>query len=123
MKKLFVFAILVTIVASTVNAVVAEGINEIVGEWKFESPRAPFGYTAGIIVFSEKEGNLAGEVEFEDGYKIQLKKVKYTGNVISCELYIEYEHISVEAKVEGKKLAGTVETLDGELEITAEKVK
>ena len=77
MKKLLVFAFLVAIVAGTVNAAVATGNSDVVGEWKYEVPTAPYGYEAGTIVITEKEGKLTGQVKFEDGYKIDLKNVTF----------------------------------------------
>ena len=74
MKKLLVFAFLIAIVVGTVNASEASGNKEVVGEWKYEVPSAPYGYEAGTLVINEKEGKLAGQVKFADGYKIELKK-------------------------------------------------
>lgn len=123
MKKLLVFAFLVAIVAGTVNAAVATGNKEVVGEWKYEVPTAPYGYEAGTLVFNEKEGKLVGEVKFSDGYKIELKNVTYAEGVLKCGLYVDYEYVSIKAKVDGKKMTGAVDTPEGEMKLTAEKVK
>ena len=122
MKKLLVFAFLLAIVAGTVNAAVA-GNKDVVGEWKYEVPSAPYGYEAGTLVISEKEGKLAGHVKFEDGYKIELKNLTYADGVLKCGLYVDYEYVSIKAKVDGKTLSGGVDTPEGEMKITAKKVK
>ncbi len=123
MKKLLVFAFLVAIFAGNVNAAVGMANNDVVGEWKYEVPSAPYGYEKGVLVLSEKEGKLTGQVKFEDGYKIELKNVTYTDGVFKCGLYVDYEYVSIKAKIDGKKLAGAVDTPEGEMKITASKVK
>lgn len=123
MKKLLVFAFLVAIVAGSVNAAVAKGNSDVVGEWKYEVPTAPYGYEAGTLVFSEKEGALTGLVKFEDGYKIDLKNITYADGVLKCGLYVDYEYVSIKAKVDGKSITGTVDSPDGEMKLTAKKTK
>lgn len=123
MKKLLVFAFLAAIVAGTVNAAVATANKEVVGEWKYEVPTAPYGYEAGTLIFTEKEGELAGQVKFADGYKIDLKKITYADGVLKCGLYVDYEYISIKAKVDGKTLTGAVDTPEGEMKVTAKKIK
>lgn len=123
MKKLLVFAFLVAIVSGTVNATVATGNKDIVGEWKYEVPSAPYGYESGTLVLNEKEGELSGQVKFADGYKIDLKNITFTEGVLKCGLYVDYEYVSIKAKVKGKDLSGAVDTPEGEMKITAKKVK
>ena len=123
MKKLLVFAFLFAIVLGSVNAAVATGNNDVVGEWKYEVPTAPYGYEKGTLVINEKEGKLVGEVKFADGYKIELKNITYAEGVLKCGLYVDYEYVSIKAKVEGKKMTGGVDTPEGEMKITAEKTK
>ena len=123
MKKLLIFAFLVAIFASNVNAAVGMANKEVIGEWKYEVPSAPYGYEKGVLILSEKEGKLAGVVKFEDGYKIELKNITFAEGVFKCGLYVDYEYVSIKAKVEGKKLTGAVDTPEGEMKITATKIK
>lgn len=123
MKKLLVIAFLIGIVAGTVDMAVAAGNKDVVGEWKYEVPSAPYGYEKGVLIIAEKEGKLAGEVKFADGYKIELKNIIYAEGEFKCGLYVDYEYVSVKAKIEGKKMKGSVATPEGEMPITAEKVK
>ncbi len=123
MKKLLIFAFLVAVFAGNVNAAVSQSNKEIIGEWKYEAPAAPYGYEKGVLAISEKDGKLVGQVKFEDGYKIELKNVTYAKGVFKCGLYVDYEYVSVKAKIDGKKMKGTVDTPEGEMPITATKVK
>ncbi len=123
MKKLLTLAFLVAIFAGTVSAAVAQNNKKVIGEWKYEAPAAPYGYEKGSLIISEKDGKLAGVVKFEDGYKIELKKVTFAEGVFKCGLYVDYEYVSVKAKIDGKKMKGAVNTPEGEMPITATKVK
>lgn len=123
MKKLLVFAFLVAIFAGNVNAAVGQANSDVVGEWKYEVPSAPYGYEAGTLVIAEKEGKLTGQVKFEDGYKIELKNVTYADGVMKCGLYVDYEYVSIKTKVSGKEMTGGVDTPEGEMKLTAKKVK
>jgi len=124
MKKLMILTFLFVVVIGSANAVVSQSSKDVVGNWKYEVPSAPYGYEKGTLVFSEKDGKLVGEVKFADGYKIDMKEVKMEeGGVLKCGLYVDYEYVSVKAKIEGSKMTGTVNTPEGEMKITAEKQK
>lgn len=121
MKKLMILAFLFTVVLGSVNATASQENNDVIGNWKYEVPTAPVGYDKGVMVISENEGKLVGEIKFADGYKIDLKEVTYEEGVVKCSLYVDYNLVTVKAKVEGKKLTGTVNTPEGDMKITAEK--
>ena len=74
-------------------------------------------------IITEKEGKLTGQVKFEDGYKIDLKNITYADGVFKCGLYVDYEYVSIKAKIDGKSLTGAVDSPEGEMKITAKKVK
>lgn len=121
MKKLMIIAFLFTVVMGSVNATASQENNDVIGNWKYEVSSAPVGYDKGVLVIAEKEGKLVGEVKFVDGYKIDLKEVTYEAGVVKCGLYVDYEYVSIEAKIEGIKMTGIVNTSEGEMKLTAEK--
>ncbi len=123
MKKVVILTLLVAMFAGVVNAAVSQSNKGIVGEWKYEAPAAPYGYEKGSLIITEKEGKLVGQVKFEDGYKIELKNITFAEGVFKCGLYVDYEYVSIKAKVEGKKMKGAVDTPEGEMPITATKTK
>jgi hypothetical protein len=49
--------------------------------------------------------------------------VEIDGKVLKFGLYVEYEYISGKVEIDGNKMRGTVSTPDGDVPITAEKVK
>jgi hypothetical protein len=123
MKKVFLLMFMAAIFAGTLQASVSQGNEEITGEWKYESPHAPYGYEKGSIIISEKEGKLAGEIKFADGYKLALKDVTYKDDVFKCNLTIDYNDIAIKATFEENKMKGTASTPEGALPFTAEKAK
>lgn len=123
MKKLLIIALFFATVTGTLQAAVSQANKDVVGEWNYEVPTAPYGYEKGVLSITEKKGQLAGEVKFADGYKIELKNLSYAGNEFKCGLYIDYDYISITANTEGKKMTGTVKTPDGEMKLTAKKSK
>ena len=123
MKKLLVVVLFFTILSGTLNAAVSSANKDVVGEWKYEVPTAPYGYEKGSLIITEKEGKLAGEVKFADGYKVELKNLELTDNVFKCGLYIDYDYIGITANIEGKKMNGTVKTPEGDMKLSAEKIK
>jgi len=123
MKKALILTVLFALVIS-LNVVVAQNNKkDVIGNWKYEVPSAPYGYEKGTLVISEKEGKLAGEVKFSDGYKIEMKTVAYESGVLKCGLYVDSNYVSISGKVEDEKITGTVNTPDGELKLSAEKQK
>jgi len=121
MKKFLILTFIAALVTVSSNALVATGNKDVAGEWKYEVPTAPYGYEKGVLNFSEKENELAGEVKFNDGYKISLKDVSYKGDTVKFGLYIDYQYIGVTATVEEGKMTGFVDSPEGKMKLTAEK--
>lgn len=123
MKKLFILSLLSIFVLVGTQNVAAKTNKNILGEWKFSSPNAPYGYDKGSIIISEKDGSLSGEIKFADGYKIDLKKVAIEENTFTCNLFIDYESVNIKAEIDGEKMKGNADTSQGKLPFTAEKAK
>ncbi|HKL33906.1 MAG TPA: hypothetical protein VJ919_15300 [Tangfeifania sp.] len=123
MKKLLLLMFMAALFSGALQAAVTESNEDITGEWKYESPHAPYGYEKGSIIISEKEGKLAGEIKFADGYKLPLKNVSYKDGVFKCSLTIDYNDIAIKATFEGSKMKGTADSPEGALPFTAEKAK
>ncbi|WP_297095908.1 hypothetical protein [uncultured Draconibacterium sp.] len=123
MKKLMFFVFVLFAATITVNASNSSNNKEVIGEWKYDAPNAPYGYNAGTIVIEEKEGKLTGHTKMEDGYKIDLKDVTYEEGVLKFGLYVDYSYVTLKVTVEGETMKGVVNSPDGEMPITAKKVK
>ncbi len=121
MKNALLFMFLTALFSGALNAAVLQGNDEVLGEWKFKSPNAPYGYQEGSIIVSEKESKLAGEIKFADGYKMPLKDVSFEDGVFKCTLTVDYNDVAVKASIEGTKMKGTANSPEGALPFTAEK--
>jgi len=122
MKKLLVLVSLVTLVAFSARSAEKMNKKDVLGEWKYEVADAQPGYDKGTIVFFEKDNVLKGEVKFSDGSKVEFKSVEIKDDWMKFDLYVEYERITGKVKIDGKKMKGSVNTPDGEVPLTAEKV-
>ncbi|WP_321343999.1 hypothetical protein [uncultured Draconibacterium sp.] len=123
MKKLMFFVFVLFVATITVNASNSSNNKEVIGEWKYEVPNAPYGYNAGNLVFEVKEGKLTGHVKLEDGYKIDLKDITYEDGVLKFGLYVDYDYVTLKITIEGEEMKGIVNSPEGEIPITAKKVK
>jgi hypothetical protein len=122
MKKLLT-VMLLALFATTVFQITAAPVNDdLLGEWKFESPNAPYGYNKGSIIILEKENVLAGEIKFADGTKVEMKEVKFEENVLKFSISVEYNNIPIKATIEGNKMKGTAGTPEGDLPFEAQKI-
>ncbi len=123
MKNLLILAIFaLTGILNPIQAVQATK-SDVTGEWKYEVPQAPYGYQEGMLILTEKENKLEGEVKFPDGYKVSLKEVSFQKGQLKFGLYIDYEYISVEAEIKNAEMKGFVNSPEGKMNLTAKKVK
>lgn len=119
MKKLIFVLFSLSLFSFVVNA--QSDHEKILGKWKYSvtTDSSPMG---GVLVFSEKDGNLKGEVAPDDGGLFPMTKVEMReNNTIYFELKPEYDVIKVTLKMDGNKLKGTGSTYQGEFEVTGEK--
>lgn len=115
---------LLAIITTSAFQATAIPVNEgVLGEWKFESPYAPYGYEKGVIVIHEKDDALAGEIKFTDGTKVPFKDVKIEENVLKFGITVDYYAIAIKATIKGNKMKGTAATPEGDLPFEATKVE
>jgi len=123
MKKILIFMTLALLATTVFNAAATPVNKSVLGEWKFESPYAPYGYEKGVIVIHEKDDALAGEIKFADGTKVPFKDVKIEENVLKFEITVDYYTIAIKATIEGNNMKGTAATPEGDLPFEATKVE
>jgi hypothetical protein len=71
------------------------------GNWKFEAPAAPEGYTAGTMIVSVAENKYSAGVIFSNfEYKFQGEKVKYAVDSLTYVINLEGEAVKVLLKIE-----------------------
>ncbi len=123
MKKFLLFLFVTTLFVGSLSADNKNSESGLIGEWKFECPSAPYGYTAGSIFVLKKEGKLEGYVKFSDGYKIDLKNIDFSENTFKSGIYVDYEYVGLKATLDGTKMKGTANSPEGDLSFTANKVE
>lgn len=121
MKKLILLVFMFGIISGMVNGATSQGNQNVVGEWKYEVPTAPYGYQKGMITIAQNNGTLTGVVKFESGNKVQLKTATVEGDILKLGLYVESEYVSLAAKTTGNKMEGTVDSSQGKMAFKAEK--
>jgi len=94
----------------------------VIGAWKCAVIDVPYEYSNSVITFGEKDGKLTGSVRFDSGEEVKISAIKYTNSQLVLTLYVEGYSITVDGKVAGAKITGTVDTPDGMVNFTANKV-
>ena len=96
-----------------------------VGNWKFDAPYAPEGYTTGTMVVGMAEKVYTATMSFTGSdYKIPGEKVKVENNTLSFQIYVEYEAINITLKIESeKKMSGKAVYSEGEIPLTLTKIE
>jgi hypothetical protein len=121
MKKVLFIIMLLGLIYPVAKPAVADN-SAVVGSWKCAVIDVPYEYSNSVITFIEKEGKLTGSVKFDSGEEVKLSTVKFTNSQLVLSLYVEGYSITVDGKVGGSKISGTVDTPDGKVNFTATKV-
>lgn len=123
MKKVLVVLVLMLTCgfAGQINAQVKGG-KRVVGDWKYEVTQAPYGYNKGTISIAEQKNVLSGEVKFDSGYSVKLQDVSLKNDTLRMGVYVESEYVNVVTKLRGNKMEGTVNSSQGNMTITADKI-
>jgi hypothetical protein len=121
MKKVLFVVLFLGFIYQVAKPVTADN-SAVIGAWKCAVIDVPYEYSNSIITFAEKDGKLTGAVKFDSGEEVKLTTVKYTNSQLVITLYVEGYSITVDGKVAGAKITGTVDTPDGKVNFTASKV-
>lgn len=120
MKKVLFIIVLLGLIFPVAKSVTADN-SAVIGSWKCAVIDVPYEYSNSVITFIEKEGKLTGTVKFDSGEEIKITTVKLTNSQLVLSLYVEGYSITVDGKVAGAKITGTVDTPDGKVNFTATK--
>ncbi len=115
MKKLI---LVVAFLWMAIPALKANDLGKLLGVWDYSVPYAPYEYSKGQLVFTEKEGTIAGEIKIQ-GYAIPIKNLKVVEGTYSFGVEIEYNYIPITAKLEDGKINGKASTPEGDMTLTA----
>jgi hypothetical protein len=118
MKKVLFIIMLLGLIYPAAKPAAADN-SAVVGSWKCAVIDVPYEYSNSVITFVEKEGKLTGSVKFDSGEEVKISTVKYASSQLVLSLYVEGYSITVDGKVAGSKITGTVDTPDGKVNFTA----
>ncbi len=108
--------------AISAGMAMASAPKDVVGTWSYEAPYAPYEYSAGKLIFTEKDGKLEGVIKIGE-YDIDMRNVKLDGETLAFGTYVEGEYISVKVTIKKDTLSGTASYSEGSIEVTGKKEK
>ncbi|HPF52609.1 MAG TPA: hypothetical protein PK335_13590 [Draconibacterium sp.] len=123
MKKLILLTLMLALVAGSFNASAKVRKKDVIGEWKYEAPTAPYGFEKGTLAISDKDGELAGNLILLDGSSMKLESVKLEKDMLSFAINVQGAYVMGSLKVDGDIMSGVVNSPDGDLKLTAQKTK
>lgn len=125
MKRIILLSLFIVFGISAINAQKSQIKNNPVGEWKFDAPYAPAGYTSGSIIVASREKKYSLSMAFTgfeskfDGDNLKIEK-----DSLSFTIFIENENVSVKLKMENDTLiSGKATYSEGDVPLTLTKSK
>ncbi|MBN2633051.1 MAG: hypothetical protein JXR66_05820 [Bacteroidales bacterium] len=90
------------------------------GNWKFEAPYAPEGYTTGTMNFAYADKKYSTAIMFPGSdYKFAGEKVKFANDTVSFVVYIEGDVIAISLKMDDNaKMTGKAISSQGEIPLS-----
>jgi hypothetical protein len=117
-KMSIIFLMMLVFVSS--ENLLAMSPNDMKGTWEYEASPAPYEYSKGKLVISEKDGQF--QVALVMGTSTRnMTNVKAEGNELSFGTYLEGEYISVKIKFNKNAFTGTATYSDGKVTLTGKK--
>lgn len=95
---------------------------DVSGTWAYEAPTAPYEYSKGKLVFTEKDGNLEGKIKIGDK-EIAMRNIKVEGDNVSFGSYIQGEYVSIKLTLAKNAFTGTANSSEGALKLSGKKEK
>ena len=98
-------------------------VKDVVGTWSYKI-ETDYETMTGKLVFEKDGDGLSGMVVTDMGETFHMTKVEIRdNNVLYFEIEVDYNVMEATMTVDGKKYKGTVASVDGEVEVTGEKIK
>jgi len=119
-NKIFSLLILSVLTILTVSAQNQSQKKDPVGQWKFDAPYAPEGYTSGNIAVGLADKKYSASMAFTGiDYKFIGENIKVVKDSVSFSIYVESESVTVKLKVEdATKMTGTATYSGGVVPLT-----
>ncbi len=120
MKKIISLVLFSLFVGLAASAQPSKDKNNPVGQWKFEAPYAPEGFTSGLIEVAFAENKYTTQISFTGSeFKIPGEKVKVENDTVAFTVYIEGSDVAINLKMDGaSKMAGKATYSEGDIPLT-----
>lgn len=114
----FAFLLLISVSSNAAE----KGHQKILGVWEFLAPNAPQPYDSGILTLKEVDQKLAGEFTVQ-GQALAIPQIEFRKDTLILGFEVENTPINLKLKLTDGVLAGTTETPDGPVTVTAKMAK
>jgi len=120
MKKVILILFASFLVLSSIAGNLSATKNLFKGTWDYQVPNAPYVYSTGKLVFAETtEGMTTVTIRFSNGAEIKGKDVKIENNTFSFSTEVDANVVKVTGKLTEGKISGSVDTPEGNMQLTA----
>ena len=119
------FAFLLAMIATTfsygspVSENSPEGTYSPEGTWVYSAPNVAEGYTTGEMIITETEDGFRVVMALDEYYQAEAREVKYEKKLMTFNLYVESELVTVSGKFDKDEFTGTVSYSEGVFDLTA----
>ncbi|MBN2863052.1 MAG: hypothetical protein JXN62_07815 [Bacteroidales bacterium] len=124
MKKITLSVMILFLLVSYSSGQSANVRKDPAGQWKFEAPYAPEGYTSGSleIGFSESEYSLL--MEFPGtGYSFEGERIRLSGDTLKFNVFVDGIDVEVYLKMENlSKMSGNAVAEGSIIPLTVERI-
>ncbi len=123
MKKIFPFIMLIIFCSSAGSAQSTNGKIDPVGQWKFDAPYAPEGYTSGTIDFCLEEVKYTASISLTNlDYNLTGEKVRIQNDSLYFFIWIDTDSVSVNLKMnDNSTMTGNAVFSEGVIPLTLTK--
>lgn len=97
-------------------------VNQIVGNWTYSAPNAPYGYQDGKIELKQEKGKLVAVVNIQ-GNVMTIRDIKANGNKYKTSFYLDGADIDLTLLQQGDKLKGEAYAEGMNIDVTLKRVK
>ena len=103
MKKIIPFILLFIFFLTALSAQSVNGKKDLVGQWKFDAPYAPEGYTSGTVNIGFAEQKHSATMSFSNlDYSFTGEKVRIQNDSLNLLIWVEGTEVTVSLKMEDK---------------------
>lgn len=123
MKNLIIKSVLVLSIVIFSGFTLADSfvpMKKILGEWECAIPDAPYEYQNVVLVLTEVDGELNGEMRV-GGQEMPMKDIVFKKSNLKASMNVQGEAVDFDLNFTKKTLEGSVTYSEGTLDITGTK--